>query len=70
VIQALMAVDEASAAGVAAVAADAGPTGRGVLAPRGRHAPTRRVRAGQQGASGAPGAGCFHLVLLTCYLPL
>jgi hypothetical protein len=39
-----MAVDEASAAGVAAVAADAGPAGRGVLAPRGRHAPPRRVR--------------------------
>jgi hypothetical protein len=68
-IQALMAVDEASAAGIAAVAANVGPASRGVLAPRGRHAPLR-VRAGQQGASGAPGTGCFHLVLLTCCLPL
>jgi hypothetical protein len=68
VIQALMAVDEASAAGVvAAVAGDAGPAAACSLPVDDMPLPAEYAQL-NGGAGGAPGAGCFHLVLLLAVL--
>lgn len=61
VIQALMAVDEAAAAGVAAVAA-AGPSAACSLPVDDMPLPAEYAQL--NGASGASGACCFHIVLL------
>ncbi|CAL4884967.1 unnamed protein product [Urochloa decumbens] len=66
VIQALMAVDEASTAGVT-VAADAGPAAACSLPVDDMPLPAEYAQL--NGASaGTPGVGCFHLVLLLAVL--
>ncbi|OEL36692.1 hypothetical protein BAE44_0002289 [Dichanthelium oligosanthes] len=65
VIQALMAVDGASAAGVA-TAADAGPAAACSLPVDDMPLPAEYARL--NGASGASGVRCFHLVLLPAVL--
>ncbi|KAJ1280676.1 hypothetical protein BS78_04G251000 [Paspalum vaginatum] len=65
VIQALMAVDEASAAGVA-VAAGAGPAAACSLPVDDMPLPAEYAQV--NGASGAPGARCFRLLVLMAIL--
>ncbi|CAN6233743.1 unnamed protein product [Urochloa humidicola] len=66
VIQALMAVDEASAAGVA-VAADAGPAEACSLPVDDMPLPAEYAQLNRASA-GTPGVGCLHLVLLLAVL--
>jgi hypothetical protein len=66
VIQALMAVDEASAAGVVAVAADAGPAAACSLPVDDMPLPAEYAQVGR--ASDAPRVCCFHLVVLLAIL--
>lgn len=65
VIQALMAVDEASAAGVA-VAADSGPAAACSLPVDDMPLPAEYAQVGR--ASDAPRVRCFHLVVLLAIL--
>ncbi|CAL5019152.1 unnamed protein product [Urochloa decumbens] len=66
VIQALMAVDEASAAGVA-VAADAGPAAACSLPVDDMPLPAEYAQL-NGGSAGTPGVGCLRLVLLLAVL--
>ncbi|CAD6242699.1 unnamed protein product [Miscanthus lutarioriparius] len=66
VIQALMAVDEASAAGVVAVAADAGPAAACSLPVDDMPLPAEYAQVSR--ASHAPRVCCFHLVVLLAIL--
>ncbi|CAO1942020.1 unnamed protein product [Urochloa humidicola] len=67
VIQALMAEDEASAAGVAAVAADAGPAAACSLPVDDMPLPAEYAQL-NRASGGTPGVGCLHLVLLLAVL--
>jgi hypothetical protein len=65
VIQALMAMDEASAAGVAAAGAD-GPSAACSLSVDDMPLPAEYAHL--HGTGGAPGVSCFHLILLLAVL--